>query len=70
VEACRREGIPCLDLLPVLEPHASEKLTVNIFDAHPNERAHELAADAIADRLLGDLTDRQPSPASPPAETP
>ena len=54
----------------MLEPHASEKLTVNIFDAHPNERAHELAADAIADRLLGDLTDRQPSPASPPAETP
>jgi hypothetical protein len=70
VEACRREHIPCLDLLPVLEPHARERLTVNIFDAHPNERAHNLAAEAISAQLLGDLVDGASSPPSAPAETP
>jgi hypothetical protein len=70
VEACRREHIPCLDLLPMLEPHARERLTVNIFDAHPNERAHNLAAEAISAQLLGDLVDGASSPPSAPAETP
>jgi hypothetical protein len=40
-------GVPYLDLLPVFSPHAHETLTVNRFDAHPNERAHALAAEAI-----------------------
>jgi hypothetical protein len=53
---CRAVNIPVLDLRPVLEPHVSEGLTVNRFDAHPNERAHALAADAIEKQLLGDLT--------------
>lgn len=39
--------VPCLDLLATFESHAGERLTVNRFDAHPNERAHVLAADAI-----------------------
>lgn len=54
-EYCRETGRPCLDLMPVLLPHAGEGLVVNRFDAHPNERAHALAADAIARDLLGDL---------------
>jgi hypothetical protein len=54
----------------VLEPHARERLTVNIFDAHPNERAHELAAEAISGQLLSDLVDPEPSSASAPAEAP
>jgi hypothetical protein len=49
------QGIPCLDLEPILTPHVNDGLTVNRFDAHPNERAHELAAKAMRERLLGDL---------------
>lgn len=44
--------VPVLDLLPILRPHAAEGLIVNRFDAHPNERAHELAASAIWEELL------------------
>ena len=55
VEYCREQGIPVLDLSPVLTPHVSEGLSVNRFDNHPNERAHELAADAILNQLLGDI---------------
>lgn len=40
-------GVPHLDLLPVFEKHSDEVLTVNAYDAHPNERANELAAEAI-----------------------
>ncbi len=54
-EYCREANLPCLDLKPVLLPHAGEGLTVNRFDAHPNERAHALAAEAIEQNLLGDL---------------
>lgn len=56
---CRRDQVPFLDLLPVLEPHANERLTVNLFDAHPNERAHALAAEAIERDLLADLISRE-----------
>lgn len=54
-EFCREAGIPCLDLKPVLLPHVAEGLTVNRFDAHPNERAHALAAEAMEKDLLSDL---------------
>jgi hypothetical protein len=37
-----------LDLLPVLAPYPPRKLTVNRYDAHPNEFANALAADSIA----------------------
>jgi hypothetical protein len=39
--------VPCLDLLPTLESHLGETLTVNRYDVHPNEYAHTLAAEAI-----------------------
>lgn len=46
---CREHGIPCLDLTPTMtEHHVHERLVVSQFDAHPNERAHALAAEAIA----------------------
>ena len=41
-------GIPWLDLLPAFRAHAGEELVVNRWDAHPNERAHAIAAEAIA----------------------
>ncbi|MCH7989875.1 MAG: SGNH/GDSL hydrolase family protein, partial [Planctomycetes bacterium] len=56
VNYCQEEKIPVLDLEPVLAPHADEGLTVSRFDAHPNERAHELAAEAIRGRLLDNFT--------------
>jgi hypothetical protein len=52
---CQDAKLPVLDLQPVLEPHVAEGLTVNRFDAHPNARAHALAAEAIERNLLGDL---------------
>jgi hypothetical protein len=52
---CQEANLACLDLKPVLLPHAGEGLTVNRFDAHPNERAHALAAEAIEKNLLADL---------------
>jgi lysophospholipase L1-like esterase len=54
---CKARKIPVLDLEPVLSPHAGETLTVNRFDAHPNPRAHELAAEAMRKTLLSDLFD-------------
>ena len=44
---CEQLGIDCLDLDPALSAHFDERLTVNPFDAHPNERAHEIAAEAL-----------------------
>lgn len=62
VAACAEEEIPVLDLAPVLAPHVTEGLRVNRFDAHPNERAHALAAAAIEAWLLdgsdGDSADQ------------
>ena len=51
----RERGVRVLDLEPVLAAHAGETLTVNRFDAHPNARAHQLAADAIQTQLLDDV---------------
>jgi hypothetical protein len=60
VAACVEEEIPVLDLAPVLAPHVTEGLRVNRFDAHPNERAHALAAQAIEAWLLDGSDERQP----------
>jgi lysophospholipase L1-like esterase len=54
-EFCKAEKIPLLDLQPVFETHAGEDLVVSRFDAHPNERAHAIAAEAIEKGLLSDL---------------
>ena len=42
-----------LDLLNSYSPYLGSELTVNDFDAHPNEFAHQLAADAIDNFLSG-----------------
>jgi hypothetical protein len=51
----RQLGTPNLDLRDLYVSHASEDLVVNSHDAHPNERAHALAADAIEAFLLVEL---------------
>ena len=43
----KKQGIPHLDLLQVFEDKLGEELTVNQYDAHPNEKAHRMAADHI-----------------------
>lgn len=46
-EFWRAERVPHLDLLDTFRPNPSASLTVNSFDAHPNEYAHQLAAAEI-----------------------
>lgn len=46
-------GVPHLDLLPVFEGLPPRRVTVNRFDAHPNEYANQLAAAAIDPWLQG-----------------
>ena len=43
----RTLGVPHLDLLSVYEGLPARRLIVNNWDAHPNELAHRMAADAI-----------------------
>jgi lysophospholipase L1-like esterase len=43
----QEHGVPHLDLLPVFSNLPPAGITVNAHDAHPNERAHELAAEKI-----------------------
>ncbi|MEX2285669.1 MAG: SGNH/GDSL hydrolase family protein [Planctomycetaceae bacterium] len=65
VEYCKQKNVRVLDLEPVLREHVGERLTVNAFDAHPNERAHAIAAEAIMKNLLADLTSDSQSPEAP-----
>jgi hypothetical protein len=48
----QQRQVPHLDLLGVYHGIPADKLVVNRFDAHPNEYAHRLAAEAI-DKFLG-----------------
>lgn len=53
VAHCKDNGIEVVDLEPMFREHSDERLTVNPFDAHPNEYSHGLAAQAIEDGLFG-----------------
>jgi hypothetical protein len=65
VAHCDQNRIPVLDLEPLFRAHANERLTVNPFDAHPNEHAHALAARAIEEAFFAGLKiDRTPATAS------
>jgi hypothetical protein len=44
----RKLEVPHLDLLPIYAGLPPSQLMVNRYDAHPNERANQLAAEAIA----------------------
>jgi len=54
-------GVPQLDLLSVYEGLPSSQLTVNRFDAHPNECANKLAGEAI-DKWLQELNATRAKP--------
>jgi len=51
-EAFEAAGARVLDLRPTYAGIDSSELVVNRYDAHPNERAHGLAADAIVERFF------------------
>jgi hypothetical protein len=46
-EFWRELNVPHLDLVPVYQGLPPRQLVVNRFDAHPNEFAHRLAAEAL-----------------------
>jgi hypothetical protein len=48
-------GVPCLDLLPVFTSWPADKLTVNRYDAHPDEFANAIAAERIGSFLQSNL---------------
>lgn len=48
---CESEGVPCFGLRAAFEARAGDELVVNRFDAHPNGRANEIAAEAVLGAL-------------------
>lgn len=58
-EFCDREGIAMFDALPTLRFVPHETLWVSPADMHPNERAQELVAPALAAFLLERLAARR-----------
>ncbi len=50
-EACREDGIACLDLLEAFKGRAAADLWVHPTDHHPNAEGQRIAAEAIARRL-------------------
>lgn len=51
--AWTRLGVPVIDLRDAYRGIPGSELMVNRFDAHPNARAHEIAAKTILDRVFG-----------------
>ncbi len=49
---CSDLEIPCIDLEPALNRHSNQTLTVNPFDAHPNELANSIVADELFEKLI------------------
>jgi hypothetical protein len=49
----QEQNVPHLDLLPLFQDLPASTITVNRYDAHPNEYAHRLAAERI-DRFLNE----------------
>ena len=53
-ESLRKLGVPVVDLFPAFAGESYTELWVHPSDQHPNERAHAIAARAIADFLRGE----------------
>ena len=54
-ERVEAAGGAFLDLFPVFSGHDAESLWVHPTDQHPNEVAHRMAAEAIAERLAAQI---------------
>ena len=56
VKAAVAHGLPIWPAGPeIFSGHAYKDLVVNTLDSHPNERAHQILADGIADRVQAAL---------------
>jgi lysophospholipase L1-like esterase len=64
----REQQVPHLDLLATYRHLPPRALIVNRWDAHPNEHAHKLAADAL-ERFLAQEPPAATRPAPPSART-
>ncbi len=62
----QERGVPRLDLLATFSNIPPAKLMVNRHDAHPNEFAHALAAEAIDEFLKREIPGRAEGPATTP----
>jgi len=60
-EFWQQERVPHLDLLPVFKDCPPARLTVNPFDAHPNEFANALAAERINSFLVEQMKSNPPT---------
>jgi hypothetical protein len=60
-EFWRGLGVPHLDLHPVFAEEQRERITVNRYDAHPNEYANLLAAERIDQFLTEQLGRSSPA---------
>lgn len=56
-------GVPHLDLTPAYAGRRARDLTIGRYDAHPNEAAHAIAAEAIV-QFLRDQQALSPAPAT------
>ena len=58
-EFCRESKIACLDLRETFRNYNGPELWVHPVDQHPNETAHRLAAEAIADFIVANRVQLQ-----------
>jgi hypothetical protein len=68
VEAARRVDLPVLSIENAFDGYRRQQLTINALDAHPNERAHALAAEASGPTLVASIVreERRRASANPP----
>ena len=48
---CAEEGVRCIDLFESYRGHEASSLWVHPTDHHPNEIAHQIAADRIGEEV-------------------
>lgn len=62
----KEHGVPHLDLLPVFSNLPPSKIIANPHDPHPNEYAHELAAQAIDEFLKREINQQRTTSTNSP----
>ena len=71
VQACRERGLPVWSMARTFDGFAFAALTVNHWDRHPNELAHRLAGEFLAEQVLREgsaLAKRREPPQGAPVQ--
>ena len=55
IDIAKEEDVYYLDLLPYFSQENPKDLRISEYDAHPNEKGHKIAADAIYNKIVGVL---------------